>query len=206
MTLGAARAARVVEAYLLAGRPEEAISATERLHDAATATGRAWACAAALRCRGLLAPDDELDAVFGAALEAHGQTEAPFQLARTELAYGRRLRRGRRRVNARDQLRRASNTFERLGARAWLEAARRELAASGETLRAATPDVRDLLTPQELQIARRVADGMTNREVAASLFLSSKTIESHLQNAYRKLGVHSRTQLSKRLAADPAVA
>jgi DNA-binding CsgD family transcriptional regulator len=198
--------ADLVEAYLLAGRAKEAVGATERLEGAATATGRAWARAAALRCRGLLAPDDELDAPFGAALEAHGLTEAPFQVARTELAYGRRLRRARRRVDAREQLRRAAATFERLGARPWLEAARRELAASGETLRAATPDARDLLTPQELQIASLVANGMTNREVAASLFLSPKTIESHLQNAYRKLGVHSRTQLSKRLAAEPGLA
>jgi DNA-binding CsgD family transcriptional regulator len=196
--------ADLVESYLIAGRAEDAFRATERFEDAATATGRAWARAAALRCRGLLAPDAELDVPFAAALAAHGRTEAPFQLARTELAYGRRLRRARRRVRAREQLRRAATTFERLGARPWLEATRRELAASGETLRAATPDARDLLTPQELQIARLVGDGMTNREVASSLFLSPKTIESHLQNAYRKLGVHSRTQLSKRLAAGDA--
>ena len=93
-------------------------------------------------------------------------------------------------------------TISHSEATAATEAARRELAASGETLRTATPDARDLLTPQELQIARLVADGMTNREVAASLFLSPKTIESHLGNAYRKLGVHSRTQLAKRLGSN----
>src|SRR5207244_10085171 len=100
--------ADLVEAYLVAGRAEEAIGARERRGEAATATDRAWARAAALRCRGLLALDDELDAPFGAALEAHGRTEAPFQLSRTELAYGRRLRRARRRVDAREQLRRAA--------------------------------------------------------------------------------------------------
>ena len=123
-----------------------------------------------------------------------------FETARTRLAYGERLRRARSRVLAREQLRAAVETFERLDARPWAERARTELAATGETLRRRDPSTIDELTPQELQIALLLAGGKTTRETAAALFLSPKTIEYHLRHVYQKLDIHSREELAESLA------
>ena len=130
----------------------------------------------------------------------------PFEAARTQLAYGERLRRSGRRIDAREQLRAALVVFERLGAAPWAERARAELRASGERLRRRDPATRDELTPQEVQIAMVVIEGKTNREVGAQLFLSPKTVEWHLGNIYRKLAVRSRSQLMRALAEDAAQA
>src|SRR5207245_11783182 len=127
-------------------------------------TGRAWALATAARCRGLLAPDAEYEAAFAEALEWHDHTPTPFERARTELCLGERLRRSRRRSDAREPLRAALETFERLGADPWAERARVELGASGETARRRDPSAAGQLTPQELQVALAVAQGATNRE------------------------------------------
>ena len=110
------------------------------------------------------------------------------------------LRRARQRVRAREELRAALAVFEPLGARPWADRAITELAASGETARRRDPTTLDDLTPQELQIARLLADGRTTREAAAALFLSPKTIEYHLRSVYRKLGVNSRDALAGTLA------
>ena len=118
-----------------------------------------------------------------------------LERARTQLLYGERLRRAAKRERAREQLKAALETFESSGAAAWLDRARDELRATGETIRMNVFS-RGELTPQELQVALAVADGATNKEAAAQLFLSTKTIEFHLRNAYRKLGVSSRTQLA----------
>ena len=123
--------------------------------------------------------------------------------ARARLAYGERLRRAGRRVDAREQLSDALSTFEGVGAAPWAGQARRQLQASGATLRRRDPNAADVLTPQELQVALYVADGRTNREVAASLFISPKTVELHLSRIYRKLGVRSRTELARVHAATP---
>jgi DNA-binding NarL/FixJ family response regulator len=128
----------------------------------------------------------------------------PFELARTRLCYGQRLRRTGRRVEARTQIRDALATFQDLRAAKWVTRAERELASSGERLRRAPSADRDDLTPQELQIARFIAAGATNREAAADLFLSPKTIETHLTRIYRKLGLRSRSQLALRMAPDSA--
>jgi DNA-binding NarL/FixJ family response regulator len=130
----------------------------------------------------------------------------PFELARTQLCFGERLRRGRRRADAREPLRHALETFEQLSARPWAERARTELAATGETARPRNANAADELTPQELQIALVVANGATNKEAGAALFLSPKTIESHLSRIYRKLDVRSRTELVRRLAREGAIA
>ena len=127
----------------------------------------------------------------------HGEATRPFERARTELAYGEFLRRARHRVQARDHLRAALDTFESLGAALWAERARVELRASVQTARRRDPSTRDELTAQELQIAQFVAQGLTNREVAAQLFLSPRTIDFHLRNVFRKLGISSRTQLAR---------
>jgi DNA-binding CsgD family transcriptional regulator len=194
-----------VEALVRVGRPEEAEASLAVLRAQAERTGRTWARAAAARCAALLAPDEDLDAAFEDALELHDPQRDPFELARTELAYGERLRRAGRRHDAREPLRRALSGFERLEAAPWARRTRSELRASG----AAVGPVRDVttreLTPQEMEVALVVARGATNREAAASLFLSPKTVEAHLGRVYRKLGVRSRTELAGRmLAAEPA--
>src|SRR5205085_7475937 len=133
------------------------------------------------------------------ALRLHDLTPDGFEGAVTRLAFGARLRRARRRVRAREELRVALAVFEPLGARPWAEQAIAELAASGETARRRDVSTLDDLTPQELHIAQLLAGGRTTREAAAALFLSPKTIEYHLRSVYRKLGVNSRTALAKAL-------
>jgi DNA-binding NarL/FixJ family response regulator len=159
--------------------------------------GAAWARAVALHAHALLSEDEEeAERLFQAALAVHAEGSRPFERARTELAYGEFLRRGRRRVDAREHLRTALDGFERLGATPWAERARVELRASGQTARKRDPSTRGDLTAQELQIAQFVAQGLSNREVGAQLFLSPRTVAFHLRNVFRKLGISSRTQLA----------
>ena len=186
----------LVELNLRHGRSAQAAAHLASFEKKAATKGQPWAIARAARCRGLLAPDDEIDRHFLEALAAHDQTPDVFETARTRLTYGGRLRRARQRVRARTQLRAAIAVFDRLGATPWWELARTELAATGETARRRDLSTRDQLTPQELQIALLLASGRTTREAAATLFLSPKTIEYHLRNVYRKLGINSRTELA----------
>jgi DNA-binding CsgD family transcriptional regulator len=188
----------LVEALARAGQLEAAEVALGRFEHRAVAAQRSWAIAAAQRCRGMLAGEG-FEACFEAALEWHDRTQTPFERARTQLCFGERLRRARRRSDARSQLRAAVEAFDRLGARLWAERARRELRASGQTARRRDPSTAERLTAQELQVALIVARGATNREAAAALFVSPKTIDSHLHSAYRKLGVRSRTELAERV-------
>ena len=196
----------LIEAYARAGRQTEAERAVEEFERVARETERSWALAAAARCRGLLVTEDEFEAEFQRALELHAGTPTPFERARTELCLGERLRRTRQRADAREPLRIALETFEHLGAAPWAERARAELAASGETARKRDPYVAERLTAQELQVALRVARGATNKEAGAALFLSHKTIETHLGRIYRKLNVRSRTELAHLLASEGALA
>jgi DNA-binding CsgD family transcriptional regulator len=189
----------LVEVYLRLGRTADAATAAEALERAAAAKGQPWARARAARARGLVSPDDELASHFDSALHLHSQTPDVFEASRTRLAYGSRLRRARRRVEAREQLREAIDVFDRLGAVRFAELARSELAATGATARRRDPSTVDDLTPQELQIALLLAEGRTTREAAAALFLSPKTIEYHTRNAYRKLGIRSREALATAL-------
>jgi DNA-binding CsgD family transcriptional regulator len=189
-------APELVDAYLRLGRREDAIAAAADFVGAAEAKGQPWALARAARCCGLLAASDELESCFEEALRLHERTPDGFEAGRTRLAYGARLRRDRKRVRGREELRAALEIFERLGARPWAEQARAELAATGETARRRDASTLDELTPQERQIARLLADGMTTREAAAAIFLSPKTIEYHLSHVYRKLGIRSREALA----------
>jgi DNA-binding CsgD family transcriptional regulator len=198
-------AAELVDAYLRLGRENDARLLAAGFVTAAQSKGQPWSMARALRCQGLLAGEAEIAALFEAALELHSRTPDAFETARTRLAYGERLRRARNRVLAREQLRQALETFEHLDAQPWAERARSELAASGERLRRRDPSTLDELTPQELQIGLLLAAGRTTREAAAALFLSPKTIEYHLRHVYLKLGIHSREELARVLAASPAV-
>jgi class 3 adenylate cyclase/DNA-binding CsgD family transcriptional regulator len=195
----------LIEAYVRAGRPHDAVPELDRFESQARASRRTWALAAAARCRGLIAGEDEFEGAFAEALERLAGSPTPFERARTELCLGERLRRGRRRSDAREPLRRALETFERLGAAPWAERARTELRASGETARRGDPSAAEQLTPQELQVALVVGRGATNKEAGAALFLSEKTIEAHLGRIYRKLGIRSRTELASRLVSEGAL-
>ncbi len=176
----------LIEAYAGVGRLDDARRVLATLeHQAAEPFARA----AVARCRGLL-NDDFAALPMG----------LPFERARTQLAYGRRLHRARRRADARERLREALSGFERLGAAAWAEQARAELRAAGGRRRAAHTD--HALTPQELRVAEAVKRGAFNREIAAELYLSPKTIEFHLRHIYRKVGVRSRTELVAALARE----
>jgi DNA-binding CsgD family transcriptional regulator len=194
-------APELVDAYLRLERREDAEAAASEFSSQAQAKGQPWALARAARCRAMLAGDGE--ALFEQALELHESTPDLFEAARTRLAFGAHLRRARKRVRAREQLRAALEAFERLGARPWADQAGAELAATGETARRRDASTMDELTPQELQIARLLADGRTTREAAAALFLSPKTIEYHLRNVYRKLGIGSRDELVESFARRP---
>ena len=192
--------ADLAEAHARNGNPSEARLLAEDIIDRGKGAGSRSAVAAGLRSLGLVADDGSFSRIFEEALLIHGSMPVPFETARTELCFGERLRRTRQRVDSRVRLRRALDIFESLGAAPWASRAEAELSATGETLQRNATPVR--LTPQERQVACVVASGATNREAAAELFVSSKTIEFHLGNVYRKLGVRSRTELANALAGD----
>jgi DNA-binding CsgD family transcriptional regulator len=192
----------LVEAQIRLGDTAAARATLEGFADRATATGCRWALAAVDRYEGLLAGERDYDGRFAAALAHHQTAPQPLGEARTRLCYGERLRRSRRRREAREQLRPALELFERLGAATWADRARVELEATGVKIPRRDPTEPERLTPQELQIALQVADGRTNRDVAAALYLSPKTVEYHLTHVYRKLDIHSRGELIRRFAAN----
>jgi DNA-binding CsgD family transcriptional regulator len=144
--------------------------------------------------RALMADDTEAERLFEAALRAD-LTRWPFTRARAQLAYGGWLRRQRRAAESRALLRAARDTFDAIGTIPWSERARQELRASGETSRRRTPDARDQLTPQELQVAQMAAEGLTNREIGQQLYLSHRTVSSHLHRIFPKLGITTRAAL-----------
>ena len=189
----------LVEAAVRAGVPDPVADARATFARRALHKGQPWALARVERSLGLLAGEDELDQHFARALELHVRTRDRFETARTHLCYGERLRRTGRRVRAREELRRALEIFDALGAAPWAARTRAELQASGEAARRRDPSTLDDLTPQELRVGTLLASGATTREVAAELFLSPKTVEYHQRNAYRKLGIHSREELATRL-------
>lgn len=185
-------APELVEVYLRLGRSDEAKALAGEYVVQAEAKGQPWSLARAARVRGVV---DESEEAFERSLQWHAETLDVFERARTQLAYGAWLRRARRRIDARVQLRAAVEAFDQLGAAGWADQAAMELKATGETARRRVPSTADELTPQERQIALLLADGQSIREVAARLFLSPKTVEYHLRKVYTKLGIHSRTEL-----------
>jgi DNA-binding CsgD family transcriptional regulator len=157
------------------------------------------------RCRGVLADhDQQAEDLFAEALRHHDHRVPPYERARTQLAYGERLRRTRRRADARIQLRSALDTFDGMGATLWAERARRTARDRGNRAQARREHVRRT-HPQELRMARLVAAGSSNKDVAAQLFLSSRTVEYHLGKVFTKLGVASRVELA-RAALEPSLA
>ncbi len=192
----------LLEALVLDGRPQEARPLLAALEAPLGRDAREYPHAVAARSRGLLAATrEEAETAFGEALARFETLPAAFERARTELCLGERLVAFDDRDAARLPLRRALDAFERLGADGWLDRAHAALRASGVVL--GRQDAREQLTPQELQVALRVAGGGTNREVAASLLLSPRTVEVHLGRIYRKLGLRSRAELAP-LFAEPA--
>jgi DNA-binding CsgD family transcriptional regulator len=187
--------ADLIEAYVRVGRRRAAELLLTDFERRAASTGRVWASAAAARCRGLAAPANEIDQHFARALELHEDVDMPFERARTQLTYGARLRRSKRITAAREQLRPALATFELLLADPWTARTRRELAIRSKRT-GGDSSVEALLSPHELQVATLIGRGATNREAAATLFVSPKTIEYHLASIYRKLEVRSRTELA----------
>lgn len=189
----------LVEAAVRAGVPERAREAAEWYGRWAAQIGQPWVEAIAARCAALLTPDDP-DALYARALELHREGGTPFEQARTELLYGEWLRRSRRRNDARARLHSALEAFDLLGAAPWVERVRTELRAAGESLTDGEGG-RDVLaarlTPQELQVVRLAATGLSNREIGAQLFLSPRTVGYHLYKAYPKLGVAARAELAR---------
>jgi DNA-binding CsgD family transcriptional regulator len=185
-----------VEAAVRVGREDRARVALELFADWAASSDAPWARPRLASCRALVAPEGDRDALFEEALELTDDVR-PFDLARIRLLYGEHLRRTRRRIDARAHLKAALESFEQLGFEPWAERTRVELRGSGETARKRDPSSIDQLTAQELQIARYVAEGFSNKEIAAKLFLSPRTIDSHLRNVFKKLSISSRMQLAR---------
>jgi DNA-binding CsgD family transcriptional regulator len=187
-----------IEAAVHVGRSTEARAVLSEMERLGTATQSPLLLVGLGCSRPLLAADDQAEALFGAALGME-LSRWPFHRARLLLAYGVWLRRQRRPADSRAPLRAAREAFDALGTAPWGERARRELRASGETSRHRAPDLTDRLSPQELQIAEMAAAGLSNREIGQKLFLSHRTIGSHLYRAFPKLGITSRGELTAAL-------
>jgi DNA-binding CsgD family transcriptional regulator len=192
--------AELVEAGVRSDATDAAAAALDRLSERTQASGTEWALGVEAGSRALLADGDDAEPLYREAVERLGRGRGVVQVARAQLRYGEWLRREHRRVDAREQLRAAHDTFSRIGADGFAERARRELTATGETVRRHTVQTRDLLTAQEAQVARLTRKGHTNSEIGAQLFLSPRTVEYHLHKVFAKLGIRSRKELRVALA------
>ena len=194
----------LAEAAIHADQVDDARARLTAVEAAAGPAPPIWVALGLRHARALLASDDEEAARhFSEGLPAD-LDHWPFQRARLLLAHGQWLRRQRRIADSRAPLRTARDTFDALGCAAWGDRARRELRASGESSRRRDPEARDQLTAQELQIAQLAAEGLTNREIGQRLYLSHRTIATHLYRVFPKLGITARTELIAALAAETA--
>jgi len=189
----------LIEAASRSGRRERGADALESLRASTSASGTPWALGVEARSRALLAQDNAAEPLYREAIERLEPTPLRLDLARAHLVYGEWLRREARRIDARNELRAAYELFTDFGMEAFAERSRIELEATGEHARKRTTATLDQLTAQEAQVSRLAADGKTNREIAANLFISPSTVEYHLRKAFRKLDVTSRTQLATKL-------
>jgi ATP/maltotriose-dependent transcriptional regulator MalT len=185
----------LIEAAVRTGDTDRARRALKRLGEHTHASDADWALGVAARSRGLLSDGDDAERLYREAIERLGRTRLRPELARAHLLYGEWLRREGRRVDARGQLRTAHDMLAAIGMDAFAERARRELLATGERVRRRTVDARDELTGQERQIAGLARDGLSNPEIGARLYLSSRTVEWHLGKVFAKLGITSRMGL-----------
>lgn len=184
-----------VEAGVRSDDPESATAALRRLEERVGADSTDWGLGVLARSQALLSEGKAADLLYREAVERLEHSRIAVHLARTHLVYGEWLRRENRRVDARRHLRTAHEMLHGFGALAFAERARRELQATGESVRRRTLDLRESLTAQEVQIARLAADGRTNSEIGAELFISPRTVEWHLHKVFTKLGINSRNKL-----------
>jgi DNA-binding CsgD family transcriptional regulator len=194
-------AGNLAEAYAHLSRPDQAAYLVERLD---RGVGRITTRATVARIRGLLAAEHDLDDVFAVALTASDPAILPLERARTQLCYGQRLRRAKRRRDARRQLHAALALFEATGAQGWAQRCRAEIKATGRQTPSRDDHNAGQLTVQERQVALHASEGLTNRQIAARIFLSPKTVEYHLGNIYRKLNLRSRPELIRYLSRPAA--
>jgi DNA-binding CsgD family transcriptional regulator len=195
--------ADLVEAAVRAGDRGAAESALARLSERAESSGTPWALGVLARARALLATDDGAEDLFQESVTQLSHTEIVTELARTRLTYGEWLRRSNRRLDAREQLRSAYDSFAAMGAGAFAQRARTELVATGGRAPLPTGRTTHGLTPQESQVAALAASGATNAEIATRMFVTVSTVEYHMNKVLRKLDVTSRRQLSAALAGPP---
>ena len=197
----------LVEAAVRSSQPARASDALQRLSETTRASGTDWALGAEARSRALLSEGETAENCYREAIERLGRTRMRPAVARAHLLYGEWLRRENRRREARAELRTAHGLFTTMGIEAFAERTRRELLATGDTVRKPTVETASELTAQEAHIARLAVDGRTNVEIGAQVFLSTRTVEWHLGKVYTKLGVGSRRELRRALAslgqADP---
>jgi DNA-binding CsgD family transcriptional regulator len=175
-------------------------SALEWLSERTGVISSGWATGIEARVRALLSEGEVAESLYRESIARLSGPRVRLELARTHLLYGEWLRRERRRLDARKHLRTTLDAFTSMGTDAFARRAERELLATGERARKRTADTLDQLTPQETHVARLAANGHTNREIAAQLFITQSTVEYHLRKAFRKLDVKSRTQLARRMA------
>ncbi|HTT53674.1 MAG TPA: LuxR C-terminal-related transcriptional regulator [Streptosporangiaceae bacterium] len=189
----------LAEAAARTGQDECAADALQQLSARASASGTDWALGVEARSRAVLSDGDPAERCYHEAIDRLGHTRARAELARAHLLYGEWLRRENRRAGAREQLRAAYVMLTAMGVEAFAERARRELLATGETVRKRTVETAVALTPQEAQIARLARDGHTSPEISTQLFISTRTVEWHLGRVFAKLGISSRRQLRQAL-------
>jgi DNA-binding CsgD family transcriptional regulator len=185
----------LVEAATRSGNPDRAAVALQELAEMTRASGTDWALGIEARSRALLSENEAAERLYREAIDRLGRTRVRVELARAHLLYGEWLRRERRRLDAREQLRTAHELFTAMGIEAFAERAARELLATGERARKRTVETSGQLTAQETQIARLARDGLANSEIGARLFISPRTVEYHLHKVFTKLDISSRNQL-----------
>jgi DNA-binding CsgD family transcriptional regulator len=195
----------LIEAALRSGDRAAAEAAFECLAERLRTSTTEWARGVEAAARALLSEGPDAEALYLEAIEQLGRSRVIVLHTRAQLTYGEWLRREGRRVDARAQLKAAHRAFETMGAKRFADRARRELLATGETVRKRTDDTRDDLTPQETQIARLASDRLSNPEIAAQLYLSPRTIEYHLRKVFQKLGISSRKELANALPGSKSV-
>ena len=192
----------LAEAAARSGDPRLVEAALKWLSERARATPTEWVLGIEARVRALLSDGEAAERCYRESIERLSRTRIRTQLARAHLLYGEWLRRENRRADAREPLRTAHEMLEAMGAEAFAERARRELLATGETVRKRVSETSDALTAQEAQVARLARDGLSNPEIGARLFISSRTVQYHLRKVFTKLGISSRSQLHQVLPSD----
>ncbi len=193
----------LIEAAVRCGQPERARRAFELVQQTTSAAGTDWALGTEARLRALLSDGDDADELYKEAIKRLARTRIRVDLARAHLLYGEWLRRKRRNLDAREQLRIALEMFTSMGTEAFAARAERELLATGEHVLKRSVEAREELSAQEAQVAGLARDGLSNREIAARLFISPHTVHYHLRKVFAKLNITSRNQL-RRVLSDSA--